>query len=317
MLGHNAPPHISIVLPTFNGARYLAESVQSVIAQTLTGWELIIVDDCSTDETPDIIARFERQDPRIRGIRHETNRKLPAALNTGFAASSGSYLTWTSDDNRYRPQALQTLSAYLDGQPDVGLVYAAMALIDENGAGTGTAGLRPPEDLWQATCVGACFLYRRQVMETVGPYAENLFCAEDYDYWLRISSRFKMHALSEVLYDYRHHAQSLTGQNQPAHIHDKANTALERNMKSLRWLTGANRAQAELQLARWAFTRGARGRARSHLLRAARGRLRAILTRDRPMLASLLVGEAVSGAAVKAYMALKRGRQPAGGPEPR
>lgn len=126
-----------------------------------------------------------------------------------------------------------------------------------------------------------------------------------------------MRALNETLYDYRHHGQSLTGQNQPAHIHDKANTALERNLKSLRWLTGANRAEAELRLARWAFSRGFRGRARAHLLRAARGRLGAILTSNRPMLASLLVGEALSGAAVKAYLALKRRRQPAGGPESR
>ena len=69
-------PVVSIVLPTYNGSRYLEEAVQSIVEQTLTDWELIIVDDCSTDETPQIVAQFVRQDPRIRGIRHAANRRL-------------------------------------------------------------------------------------------------------------------------------------------------------------------------------------------------------------------------------------------------
>src|SRR6266508_190816 len=114
---------VSIVLPTYNGSRYLEESIDSCLKQTFEDIELIIVDDCSTDDTPQIVARY--RDPRLRVIRHETNRKLPAALNTGFAASKGTYLTWTSDDNRYAPNAIEVMMQALETSPEIGLVYAS------------------------------------------------------------------------------------------------------------------------------------------------------------------------------------------------
>ena len=88
-------PLVSIVLPTHNGARYLEQAVQSCLDQTYRNWELIIVDDASTDETPALIARLVAADSRIRSIRNEVNQKLPGALNTGFAQARGEYLTWT------------------------------------------------------------------------------------------------------------------------------------------------------------------------------------------------------------------------------
>src|SRR5687767_4631479 len=70
-------PQVSIILPTYNGSKYLDESVRSCVGQTLGDWELIIVDDCSTDATPQIIDRWKAADPRIRSIRHEANKRLP------------------------------------------------------------------------------------------------------------------------------------------------------------------------------------------------------------------------------------------------
>ncbi len=78
-------PLISIVLPVHNGSQYLAESIQSCLDQTMADWELVVVDDASTDLTPDIVAKFAAADARIRCVRHQINRRLPAALNTGFA----------------------------------------------------------------------------------------------------------------------------------------------------------------------------------------------------------------------------------------
>ena len=95
---------VSIVLPVYNGARFLAEAIQSCLAQTYPHWELIVVDDCSTDDSPQIVAGFAADDARIRVIRHAHNRKLPGALNTGFDAARGEYLTWTSDDNLLPPR---------------------------------------------------------------------------------------------------------------------------------------------------------------------------------------------------------------------
>ena len=103
-------PKISVILPSYNGERYIAQSIQSVIDQTETDWELIIVNDCSKDNTLKICEDFAKKDKRIRVITNETNKKLPASLNVGFAHANGKYLTLTSDDNHYRPNALDTLS---------------------------------------------------------------------------------------------------------------------------------------------------------------------------------------------------------------
>ena len=100
---------ISIILPVYNGEQYLAESIESVLAQTYQYWELLILDDCSTDKTQIISKEFEKRDNRIKYYRNEKNLKLPGDLNRGFSLSKGSYLTWTSDDNRFRSEALEVM----------------------------------------------------------------------------------------------------------------------------------------------------------------------------------------------------------------
>ena len=94
-------PKISVVLPVYNGERYLRESLDSILAQTMGDFELIVVDDCSTDATSVILAEYAVRDSRIRIIRNAENQKLPRSLNIGFAEARGEYLTWTSDDNVY------------------------------------------------------------------------------------------------------------------------------------------------------------------------------------------------------------------------
>ena len=102
-------PKVSIVLPTYNGEKYIKESIESILSQTLTDWELIIVNDCSKDTTASIISEYASEDDRIKIITNEQNQKLPESLNIGFRQACGEYLTWTSDDNMYKPQALKTM----------------------------------------------------------------------------------------------------------------------------------------------------------------------------------------------------------------
>ena len=90
---------ISIILPTYNGEKYLSQAIESILSQTEQDWELILVNDCSTDRTGDICQAYTLKDPRIRVIHNEGNRKLPGSLNRGFREAHGDYLTWTSDDN--------------------------------------------------------------------------------------------------------------------------------------------------------------------------------------------------------------------------
>lgn len=201
---------VSIVLPTFNGARYLAEAIDSCLSQTYQDIELIVVDDASTDETASVLQAIE--DPRVSCFKNPVNLGLPRSLNVGFANSRGQYLTWTSDDNLYQPTAVETMVAYLEEHPEVAFVYADYAVIDEEGSLVNTLQLPPPESLQECCCIGACFLYRRAVYEMVGEYDPAMTLAEDYDYWLRVYRQFRMARISELLYKYRKHKRSLTTQ---------------------------------------------------------------------------------------------------------
>jgi glycosyltransferase involved in cell wall biosynthesis len=225
-------PLVSIVLPTYNGARYLAESLDSCLAQTYGNWELIVVDDCSRDATPDIAAAYAARDGRIRLIRHETNRKLPGGLNTGHAAARGAFLTWTSDDNRYKPRAIERMVAFLRARPDVGLVYTDVDYIDDAGRFTRVVPAAEPSMLACSNIIGACFLYRREVYERVGTYDPELFLAEDFDYWLRVYRRFDIAPLPESLYEYRIHGASLS-QTKSAQVHASMERTLRRHLPGL------------------------------------------------------------------------------------
>lgn len=248
-------PQISVVLPTFNGARYLGEAIDSCCRQTYKDWELIIVDDASTDDTPHIVAKFVARDVRIRLIRHEKNLKLPAALNTGFAAAQGSYLTWSSDDNLYAPKALETMLDALGHHPDIDLVYADYTTIDDAGNQLERIAAGEPPGLVSGNVVGPCFLYRARVQSELQGYDETLFLAEDYDFWLRVSSRFGLLHLRESMYYYRYHAGSLTAQRQfeirRAHL-----ATLARNLPLMGWAGGRELAIGWCNVAALAWSEG-------------------------------------------------------------
>jgi glycosyltransferase involved in cell wall biosynthesis len=213
-VNENAKPLVSVVLPTYNGARYLRGSIESCLRQTHDNLELIIVDDASTDTTPDIIAEYAKADCRVKPVRHETNKRLPGGLNTGFAGSRGEYLTWTSDDNEYDADALSTMVEALQANQAAGMVYCDYRQIDEDGNELGLRRLPPPSTLVANNCIGACFLYRREVMEAIGEYAVDMFLVEDYEYWLRVSQQFSLVHLAAAPYRYRAHGGSLTATRQ-------------------------------------------------------------------------------------------------------
>ncbi|PZU15351.1 MAG: glycosyl transferase [Citromicrobium sp.] len=203
-------PAISIVLPVHNGERYLQAALDSIAGQTFRDFEVIAVDDCSTDSTPAILATGAARHDWLSVITNRTNLKLPATLNVGFAAARGEWLSWTSDDNLLRPDTLARLIDSARSNP-VDIVYAGFAIIDEEANRTGTGEVGPASDLVFGNCVGCCFLYRREVDAALGGYDEHLFGVEDYDFWLRAADAgFRFRLLADELYDYRRHGGSLT-----------------------------------------------------------------------------------------------------------
>jgi len=202
------PKLVSIVLPVYNGARFLHQSIDSCLQQTYRNIELVVVDDGSEDNSVEIAKSYN--DHRIRLIRHDSNRKLPAALNTGFKHSSGFYLTWTSHDNYYAPTAIAEMVDFLEENPHVQFVFTDDFYVDEADQLLGVVKRGPIERLTVNSCLGGGFLYTRTVYEKVGPYNERTFLAEDYDYWLRVSAHFTLGHLGRPLYYYRQHPDSLT-----------------------------------------------------------------------------------------------------------
>ena len=208
-------PLVSIVLPVYNGAQYLAESIDSCIAQTYKNWELIIINDCSKDNSLDIAEKYAVLDTRIRVLSNEVNLKLPASLNKGFREAKGDYYTWTSHDNIMHSEMLGKFVNYLQTNLDVGLVTANYIAIDTQNKELYTVS-HPDPTLFMpvGNLVCSAFLYRREIAEKVGEYDTNLFLIEDYDYWIRIWLNSKIGKIHEELYYTRMHDQALTKQRE-------------------------------------------------------------------------------------------------------
>jgi glycosyltransferase involved in cell wall biosynthesis len=272
-------PQVSIVLPVYNGQQYLREALQSCLDQTLTDWELLVVDDASTDDTPAIIGEFAAVDGRIRAIRHQHNRRLPAALNSGFAEARGHYLTWTSDDNRYRPEALAEMVRLLEARPSLDFVYSDYDVVDASGHFVEKVTAPPPAHFVQGYNAVPCFLYRRALYTELGGYAEDLFLAEDYEYWLRIyATRHTMSPLHLDLYEYRRHSRSLTDV-QRGRAFAASERALLKHIPDLAWAGSGVRGEVYLHLASLASWQGHRRQAAAYAVAAIRSRPLALLSK--------------------------------------
>jgi glycosyltransferase involved in cell wall biosynthesis len=204
-------PQISVVMPTYNQSNYLEKAIQSVLDQTWTDYEFIIVNDGSTDSTKEILDSYQQKHPHLIII-HQDNKKLPEALNTGFRGANGKYLTWTSSDNIMKREMLSLLNDALNKNPDISMVYSDWELIDENDQVIKKCVTYDYDKylLMRLNYINCCFLYRRECQETVGLYDDTYRYAEDWEYWLRISKKFKLKHIYGCLYQFRVHKKSLT-----------------------------------------------------------------------------------------------------------
>lgn len=218
---------VSIVLPVYNGAENLRESIESVLKQTYKKFELIVVNDCSTDDTELVVKEYQKKDSRIRLLNNEVNLKLPNSLNRGFESALGEYWTWTSDDNIFLENAIERMVEVLENN-HTDMVYTDYQKIDAEG---NILEENCAEELKWICCtnpIGACFLYTREIAQKVGGYNPDMFLAEDYDYWIRIFRTGKIFFLKESLYQYRVHAGSLSSTRKEA-INMQTYKVIERN----------------------------------------------------------------------------------------
>ncbi len=225
---------VSVVLPVYNGEDYIRLSVESVLQQTYENFELILIDDGSTDGTVQIADAYACLDSRIK-VFHQPNRKLPKTLSRGFRMARGEFLTWTSADNIMHPTFLEEFVRQMKKYPDVDMFYGNMKLIDEDGKDLTTFDWHPqaghpenvmlPESIlelnvYPSNYIGAAFMYRYGVAQIAGDYAAGRYGIEDYDYWMKVNDLFTVRHVDflEPLYSYRIHAKSLTSQDKELKI---------------------------------------------------------------------------------------------------
>lgn len=202
---------VSIVLPVHNGENYLTQAIDSVLAPTWKDFEVIAVDDYSTDGTADILAHYAANDSRVKIITNASNEKLPKSLNNGFQVASGELFTWTSDDNILKPECIER---HVGGMEASGadIVYADAMEIDEN---DNFLELRvrdhPLDNLCFENTIRADFLNKKDVHAKNNGFKTDLFLLEDYDFWMRAwLGGFRFQHLNETLYLYRRHGNSLS-----------------------------------------------------------------------------------------------------------
>jgi GT2 family glycosyltransferase/MoaA/NifB/PqqE/SkfB family radical SAM enzyme/Flp pilus assembly protein TadD len=207
--GTGSSPRVTVVLPTYNHLSHLPAGIGSILAQTSRDFELVVVNDGSTDGTKEYLDRLT--DPRIRVI-HQENRRLPGALNAGMAQARGELLTWTSADNILAPDFIEVMCAAFDAYPEAGLAVSGFAWIDERDEVvrvTSGQELSYPSLLCANPGI-ASFMYRRECHEAVGFYDTEIEGAEDWDMWIRIVEKFQPILVDAVPYYYRTHADTMT-----------------------------------------------------------------------------------------------------------
>jgi glycosyltransferase involved in cell wall biosynthesis len=214
-------PKVSVCVPTYNRARYIAGAIESVLAQTFTDFEVVVFDDASTGETADVVAAID--DPRIRYARADRNAGIAASRNRCLEVARGTYIGWLDSDDVYVPEMLATQSAVLDRHLNVGLAHGAYHVIDH-------AGRQLPDWPWPfstdviergatafASLVIANYvtaptvLVRRECHDRAGRYAPEIGrTSSDWDMWLRLALHGDVAFTATPVAKYRYHASSIS-----------------------------------------------------------------------------------------------------------
>jgi hypothetical protein len=268
---------IAVIIPAYNQAHYLCAAVDSVLASTFPDFELVIVNDGSTDRTAEVAASFN--DPRVRTV-HQANQGLSAARNTGIRCSQAPYLTFLDSDDLFLPEKLEVLSRALDDDSQLGLVAGQAVLIDQHGARLGsdfTGELPQPASrlvLGNPLHVGSVML-RREWQERVGFFDESLRSYEDWDLWLRLAlAGCPMRSIPQPVSAYRFHTGQMirNGAQMTQASFATLQKVYDRPDLPTEWLVLCENAfsQAHLRAAANAFLAGETADGSSHLAQAVR-----------------------------------------------
>jgi glycosyltransferase involved in cell wall biosynthesis len=202
-------PKVSVVIPAYNAMTYLPETLESVLRQTFTDFEVLIVDDGSSDNIVEWASGLV--ETRVRLI-SQANQGVSTARNTGIAHAQGEYVGFLDADDLWEPTKLEKQVRCLEDNPAVGLVYTWTALIDQSGSPMGKVwGSHIEGNVWEQIVIndmisnGSSPMVRHSCFETVGVFDPNISGVEDRDMWIRIAARYPFGVVKEPLTLYRRH----------------------------------------------------------------------------------------------------------------
>jgi len=206
-------PKVSVVMSVYNGEKHLREAIDSILNQTFTDFEFIIINDGSTDRTKEILESYF--DPRIR-LFHQKNIGLTKSLNRGLEIVRGEYIARQDADDISEQERLYHEVKLLDNNSEVGLVGTYASFIDRNGKQMSV--WKTPEnhgDIKSGLMKENCFchgsvMFRKNCIDTVGYYREYFKYTQDYDLWLRISELYKVANINKVLYKFRRDSNTIS-----------------------------------------------------------------------------------------------------------
>jgi len=215
---------VSIVMPNYNGALYLREAIESVLNQTFTNFEFIIVDDASTDNSRDIIADYSARDNRIKVVFNAVNQYVNRTANIGLEAASGKYYARIDSDDICLPNRIEMQYEFMENNPDVLICGSYCHIIDKNGNIISNKKF-PIEDyeikraLWRRTPIQhSCLFARREIIINNGKYNATDTPSEDLEMLIRLGSKYKFANIPEYLVKYRVHGNNIIMRQQRAVI---------------------------------------------------------------------------------------------------
>lgn len=215
----NENPKVSVIIPCYNGEKFIREAVESVLDQTYQNFEIIIVDDGSTDNSKATIELY-LTDGRIKFIQHGRNRGIPAARNTGIKASTGHFIAFLDQDDIWYPEKLEkSLCAFDKGAESLGVVFSDVNIEERDGSVTrrthrkydsvklGRKGFI--RTLFMGNFIPTSSVVTRKIcFNKLGLLDERLYGGDDFDFWLRVAGTFDFRYLSEVLLKIRRHSDN-------------------------------------------------------------------------------------------------------------
>lgn len=217
-----AAPLLSVILPAYNAEAFLEQAVQSVLQQSFNNFELIIIDDGSSDRTPGILGKIG--DRRLRVIRHERNVGLISGLNEGLDASTGKYIARMDADDVCEPSRFLRQIECLEACPEVGVLGTAVRIIDEQGRPSATfvMPLSSTDVEWSMPMLcpiaHPSVMMRADLVKREGGYSAAAVHAEDYELWHRLSRQMRVANLREPLLRLRKHSASVTSTLRQKHL---------------------------------------------------------------------------------------------------